>query len=344
MRRIMTVVVLSSLLHAAPQSLPGKLEKVAVLNLKNTEGISRAEAELLSDRLRNELFSTGSVQVMERDQMQAVLAEQGFQQSGATCSDEGCMVQLGKMLGVKLLISGSIGKLGKLYMVNVKSINVETAQIMKAVFEDIRGDIEDVVAVIPAIALKLTCRAPGMNRKIAFKSSEKRDTDDRPVEKKESGDKPAAAVPLPCDGSVFVERIRLPESVIGFSITPSDERDIDDMLVDAFEESLDKEIMSVTPGQLANTSCKALTVRVIPKRYAVAKAIRGQFTGTMKVEVAFFASPAEKQPLIIVVITKTGDRHWGDPTPLKNAFDEIAEAIEEDLYSKVRKTLSKAGF
>ncbi|MBN1307027.1 MAG: DUF2380 domain-containing protein [Chitinispirillaceae bacterium] len=343
MRRIVTAAVLYSLLHAAPPSLPGRLEKIAVLNLKDTEGVSRDEAELLSDRLRNELFSTGSVEVMERDQMQAVLAEQGFQQSGATCSDEGCMVEVGKLLGVKLLISGSIGKLGRLYMINVKSIDVETARIIKVVSEDIRGDIEEVVEILPAIAHKLTGCSPGGREKSVVKSLGKSNAGDRSAEKRARENKTATVEPLPCDGTVYVERIRLPKSVIGFSIDPSDEQDIDDMLVDAFEESLDGNTVSVPFEQLANASCKALTIRMIPKSYTTKTARMKQFAGTMKMEVALFASPAEKRPLITVLITKTGDRHWGDITPLKNAFEEIAEAIEEEFYSKVKKTLSNAG-
>ena len=102
---------------------------------------------------------------MERDQMQEVLKEQGFQQSGTTCSDEGCMVELGRMLGVKRLVVGSIGKLGTMFMVNVRSINIETGKVEKVVSEDVRGNIEDVVAIIPLIARKMTGTHPSPNRR-----------------------------------------------------------------------------------------------------------------------------------------------------------------------------------
>jgi TolB-like protein len=127
---------------------------IAVLTLKNTSGITSGEVELISDRLRGELFSTGRVNVMERDQMQDVLKEQGFQQSGA-CTDEACMVEMGQLLGVEMLISGSIGKLGTLYMVNVRMIDVGTAQIVKVVSEDIKGGIEGVVTRLKTIAVQL---------------------------------------------------------------------------------------------------------------------------------------------------------------------------------------------
>jgi curli biogenesis system outer membrane secretion channel CsgG len=80
---------------------------IAVTTIKNASGVTEGEVELLADRLRAELFNTGAVNVMEREQMQEILKEQGFQQSGA-CNDEACLVQMGQMLGVQKLVSGSL--------------------------------------------------------------------------------------------------------------------------------------------------------------------------------------------------------------------------------------------
>jgi hypothetical protein len=126
----------------------------AVVTIKNAEGVTSGNTEVIADRLRAELFKTGQANIMERDQMQEVLKEQGFQQSGA-CTDEACMVELGQMLGVERLISGSIGKLGSMYLVNFRAIDVRTGKIVRVVSVDIRGRIEDVVTHLPGIARKL---------------------------------------------------------------------------------------------------------------------------------------------------------------------------------------------
>lgn len=133
-----------------------KKANYAVINLKCGSGVTEGDGELISDRLRAELFNTGNVNVMERNQMQDILKEQGFQQSGATCTDEACLVQMGQLLGVQYLIAGSLGKLGSMYMVNIRSIDVQTGKITSAVSVDIKGDIEDLVEKLPDIALKLT--------------------------------------------------------------------------------------------------------------------------------------------------------------------------------------------
>lgn len=127
---------------------------VAVITLKNGSGVTEGEVEILSDRLRAELFNTGKVNVMERDQMQEILKEQGFQASGA-CTDEACLVEMGQLLGVKMLITGSIGRLGKLFLVNLRGVDVQTGRIAKAVSRDISGGIEGVVSHLSSIAGEL---------------------------------------------------------------------------------------------------------------------------------------------------------------------------------------------
>ena len=145
-------------LAAAPADDQSKIN-CAVIGVKSAEGVSVGEADIIADRLRLELFNTGRASMMERDQMQDVLKEQGFQQSGA-CSDEACMVEIGKVLGVEMLVSGSIGKLGKMYLINFRTIDVATARIGAVVSRDISGSIEDVVYYLPAIAQELMGAAP----------------------------------------------------------------------------------------------------------------------------------------------------------------------------------------
>ena len=59
--------------------------------------------------------------------MSEILTEQGFQQTG--CTTDECAVKIGELLGVKFLITGSLGKLESLYTLNLKMIDVETGKI-----------------------------------------------------------------------------------------------------------------------------------------------------------------------------------------------------------------------
>jgi len=126
---------------------------IAVSELKG-EGIDESAARLISDRLRTELFKTNLFTVLERGQMQDILKEQGFQQSG--CTSDACVVEVGQMLGVKQMLAGSVGKLGELITMNVRLIDVETGKITQSVNIDCRCDIEDVlIKSTPQIAVKI---------------------------------------------------------------------------------------------------------------------------------------------------------------------------------------------
>lgn len=176
----------SSLNAAATPKTNGKTN-IAVINMKNASGVTSGEIEVISDRLRGELFNTGKVNVMERDQMQEILKEQGFQQSGA-CTNEACMVEIGQLLGVEQLITGSLGKVGSLFLVNLRVIDVKTAKIVKVVSVDIKGDIEEVVSALPGIAGQLVGPAlPGqqpiaINKKDTTVSEQKQQEETKAVE------------------------------------------------------------------------------------------------------------------------------------------------------------------
>ena len=74
-----SLLILSGFLYAQSN---GKIN-IAVLNLEAPDLAASAQ-RALSDRLRTELFNTGRFAVMERNKMEEILKEKGFQQTGCT--------------------------------------------------------------------------------------------------------------------------------------------------------------------------------------------------------------------------------------------------------------------
>ncbi len=112
---------------------------VAVLDFDGAN-ISKDELVILADRLSSEIFKLGEYTVVERSAMDEILSEQGFQQSGCTTTD--CAVEVGALLGVQKMVTGSIGKIGNLYTITAKSINVETGGLDNQISLDVSGTIE----------------------------------------------------------------------------------------------------------------------------------------------------------------------------------------------------------
>jgi len=117
--------------------------RVAVLDLE-VAGIDTTTIISLSNRLRAELLQTGQFDVMERNRMEELLFEQGFQQTGACSSDE-CLVEAGKILGVSQMVAGSVGRVGNLFATSIRMIDVATGRILFTVTEDTPGPVENVL-------------------------------------------------------------------------------------------------------------------------------------------------------------------------------------------------------
>lgn len=134
LRILFLVMVLSATLYAGTNA--------AVIPFSPGAGIDSAEANIIAERFQAELLNTGKFDLLDRQQMDAILREQGFQQSGA-CTGGDCSVQIGQLLGVDKIFSGSVSKIGSLYTLNVRRIDVTTGRVEAQHAIDTDGGIEE---------------------------------------------------------------------------------------------------------------------------------------------------------------------------------------------------------
>jgi TolB-like protein len=133
---------------------------IAVTDLQ-AEGIEPSEARVITDRLCSELIATRAFTVLERGQMDEVLKEQGFQQSG--CVSEDCMVEVGQVLGVSHIVAGRIGQIGRTITLGVRLVDVGTARIVQDISVDCRCSVEDVLRKTCAeVAREMARRVSGV--------------------------------------------------------------------------------------------------------------------------------------------------------------------------------------
>ncbi|MBF0433622.1 MAG: hypothetical protein HQK83_20250, partial [Fibrobacteria bacterium] len=118
------------------------LVNIAVIDFES-EIISPPEARALTNKLRGELIMTGRFQVMERNQMDEIMKEQGIQLTGCTSTE--CVIEIGQLIGVNKLIAGDIGKVGSVYLVSLRLIDVESGTILSLINTEIDGTIKEVL-------------------------------------------------------------------------------------------------------------------------------------------------------------------------------------------------------
>jgi len=110
---------------AEPLIQYGQQRRLAVMSFDSPgleENVARTATYLLESKLGNSPL----VELVERNQIQKVLDELQYQQSGLTADNA---VQVGQHLNAEYMLIGSINKLGNLIIITSKLVNVETAQI-----------------------------------------------------------------------------------------------------------------------------------------------------------------------------------------------------------------------
>lgn len=136
--------VLSGLLVSSACLFAQQAERIslAVSDL-GAQGLKESEAAVISEQLRAELMKSQRIRLIERSQMQEILKEQGFQQSG--CTSDACAVEVGQLLGVKNIVVGSVGTAGSYTVLSVRIIDVASGSVL--VNESIRtkGGIDKVL-------------------------------------------------------------------------------------------------------------------------------------------------------------------------------------------------------
>ena len=98
------------------------------------KNVSQADASIVADLLRTELVGIGAFNIMERNNMDAVLAEQKFQSSG--CTQQECALEMGKLLNVRQMVVGSLSRLHETYFITLNLIDVETGKIIASYYQE----------------------------------------------------------------------------------------------------------------------------------------------------------------------------------------------------------------
>lgn len=134
MRLLVTIAALLCLLAASALSVSAaeyRKIKVAVLDFQQqgsfeTAGVGRIAAEWLTTGL----VETGRFEIIERRLLQQIVDEQKMGVSGLF--DPSSASKLGRLLGVKTVVTGTIQHYENTFELNVRLINVETGAIVTA--------------------------------------------------------------------------------------------------------------------------------------------------------------------------------------------------------------------
>jgi Curli production assembly/transport component CsgG len=111
-------------------SASGSKPAVAVMQFE-AAGASAVEASAATDRMQEELFALGKYTLVDRAQINEILKEQAFQQTGCTSTE--CAVRVGRILGVRVLATGKVTRLDETHwLISASMTDAETAETLRS--------------------------------------------------------------------------------------------------------------------------------------------------------------------------------------------------------------------
>ncbi|MFH2047730.1 MAG: CsgG/HfaB family protein [Pseudomonadota bacterium] len=139
-------------------------ETMAVLPFENNSvtepekyaPLSKGLSAMLTTDLKN---SNTTLQIIEREKIQAILKEIALGQTGSV--DQSTAVKAGKLLGAQSIVFGSFMVLGNNVRIDARIINVETGEVLMAEF--ITGDSGGFINIAIDLAAKIS-----KSMKVAF--------------------------------------------------------------------------------------------------------------------------------------------------------------------------------
>ena len=96
-----------------------------------------------------QLGNTKSLIMVEQNQIDEVILDNNYQ--NRDCKSEDCGIEIGKLLGIKNIIVGSLNKIADTCSIKAQMINVIEGEAEKTVEQIYIGDIEE---ILPTIDIK----------------------------------------------------------------------------------------------------------------------------------------------------------------------------------------------
>ncbi|MGD1045928.1 MAG: PEGA domain-containing protein [Bacteroidota bacterium] len=128
---------------------------IAVMEFDTREGVSPGIAASLSDVFISQLAGTQEFTIEDHNRIKTILQDQEFQQN-VPCSQNECIIEACKILRVEKIFVGTVGKIGRIFTVNIQMLDVATGRIQINKNYQHDGDVEELAQdVIPTLALQM---------------------------------------------------------------------------------------------------------------------------------------------------------------------------------------------
>ncbi|MEQ8272696.1 MAG: hypothetical protein RMA76_41525 [Deltaproteobacteria bacterium] len=126
MTRIATIALLLGLTMTSAPAWAAK-PKMLVQDLV-AQGVEAHEAQVISTATCNAISKTAKYDVLCGDDLRNMMRFGALAASFDTCADASCYSSMGKAMQARFIVSGTISRLGKTFVMSLSMIDTETAR------------------------------------------------------------------------------------------------------------------------------------------------------------------------------------------------------------------------
>lgn len=181
---------IAMLLVAAPAvalAAAGAKTKVAVMDVRNVQGVAEGTATILTDIVVSDIARAGHEVISKGD----IAAMVGFEKQKQVlgCGDEtSCLAEIGGALGVDYMITGQVGQIGTQYRISLLLVDTKKARVAARAAEFCGQNEDELVRAAQATVAQLLVAVP-----VAGAPVVKREVKPVPLPPPPAALKPAAA-------------------------------------------------------------------------------------------------------------------------------------------------------
>ena len=123
---------------------------IMVWGLEQKSGVSANDIDSISGIITSKVEEYSGRKIVSEADIKTVLrGEEARQQCGVEGSST-CMVEIGAALGVPEAVSGDLGYVGNIWVLNLRRVNLRTSGVIKRASRQVEGDLTSLVRIIPS--------------------------------------------------------------------------------------------------------------------------------------------------------------------------------------------------
>jgi hypothetical protein len=125
------------------------------MELEPLGDVDQSFAEIVTNTLKDEIQEQGGYMVVSREEIEALATRLAMRQQAGDCTSDECLADMGKALGTRLMVYGSISRVGGTYVLSIRLLDTDTKVAIRRVNERCKCSGEDLFDLTHVAVSKL---------------------------------------------------------------------------------------------------------------------------------------------------------------------------------------------